>query len=25
LIYGDVIANAQPLDLLVNRSYFAIN
>ncbi len=25
LIYGDVIANAQPLDLLVNSSYFAIN
>lgn len=25
LIYGDVIADAQPLDLLVNSSYFAIN
>ena len=25
LIYGDVIADAQPLDLLVNNSYFAIN
>ena len=25
LIYGEVIADAQPLDLLVNSSYFAIN
>ncbi|ENM2866610.1 diguanylate cyclase [Citrobacter koseri] len=25
LIYGDVIADAQPLDLLLNTSYFAIN
>jgi len=25
LIYGDVIVDAQPLDLLVNSSYFAIN
>lgn len=25
LIYGDVIADAQPLDLLINSSYFAIN
>ncbi|WP_455562236.1 hypothetical protein, partial [Escherichia sp.] len=24
-IYGEVIADAQPLDLLVNSSYFAIN
>ena len=23
LIYGDVIADAQPLDLLINISYFA--
>ncbi|TKX08835.1 diguanylate cyclase, partial [Salmonella enterica subsp. enterica serovar Dublin] len=25
LIYGEVIADAQPLDLLMNSSYFAIN
>ncbi|POT59618.1 diguanylate cyclase [Citrobacter amalonaticus] len=25
LIYGDIIADAQPLDLLLNTSYFAIN
>ena len=25
MIYGDIIANAQPLDLLLNTSNFAIN
>nr|VUD24581.1 PAS domain-containing protein [Salmonella sp. NCTC 7297] len=25
LIYGDTIAEAQPLDLLLNTSYFAIH
>lgn len=24
-IYGDIITEAQPLDLLLNTSYFAIN